>query len=211
MVKIWCEQFSWVCLQEWNCWIFEKLSNHFPQWFPHFTFPSEMYEIWNLPTSPVTLIVLFFVLFFIISNIVVVKWYFIMALICISVMNNNVETFFMFLFSICIYCLEKCLFRSLADFLIGLFLLLSFNCSLYNLYIYQLYKTNIHIYMYPHIFSHSVDCALTFFIVSFDTQKRIMMKSNLLIFFLLLHMLWVSYLRNCCLIQSHNICTYVFF
>ena len=86
---------------------------------------------------------------------------------------------FMFLFAICIYCLEKWLFKSLANFLIGLFLLLSFKCSLYNLYIYQLYKANIHIYMYPRIFSHSVDCVFTFLLCSLTHKKWIMLKSNL--------------------------------
>ena len=56
-----------------------------------------------------------------------------MVLICISLMISNVEHFFHVLVSL----LEKCLFRSLAHFLSGLFVcLFVFDVELYELFIY---------------------------------------------------------------------------
>ena len=76
--------------------------------------------------------------------------------------------------------LEKCLFRSLAHFLIGSFIFLELSCRS-CLYIFEI--NSLPVATFVIIFSHSEGCLFTLLIVSFVVQKiLILIRSHLFIF-----------------------------
>ena len=109
-----------------------------------------------------------------------VKWFLTVVLICIALIMSDAEHLFMCLLAMCMSSLDKYLFSSLTQFLIGSFIFAELSCKR-CFYIFEI--DSLSVTSFAIILSPSEGCLFNLHIVSFFVQKLLsLIRSHLFIF-----------------------------